>query len=242
MEKQSTDVKGERADDTRRRERERRILETATELFIRWGYKKTTIDDVAREAGVAKGTIYLHWKTREELFMNVLIREWLQAAQEALELIFADPNGVRLHVLTKYTLLVIMKRPLIKALLTRDTEVLGTLIHYMVEKMPTYYEQRTATSIQLFQLMQSKGLVRNDQSPAVLIHNYTAVTMGFLTVEQYLQEPLRLSPEQSVEMLADTIQRVFEPEQPPRLEDIQEVTSYIQQAYTSLLEMVQQKL
>ena len=50
-----------------------RILEAAAELIVRWGYKKTTVDDIARQAGVAKGTIYLHWKTREELFKAVLV-------------------------------------------------------------------------------------------------------------------------------------------------------------------------
>ena len=44
-----------------RKLREERLLDVATTLLVRWGYRKTTIDDVAREAGVGKGTIYLHW-------------------------------------------------------------------------------------------------------------------------------------------------------------------------------------
>jgi len=38
-----------------RTRREERLLDAATNLLVRWGYRKTTIDDVAREAGVGKG-------------------------------------------------------------------------------------------------------------------------------------------------------------------------------------------
>lgn len=47
---------------SKRQERAHRILDAAAELVLRWGYKKTTIDDIAKQAKVAKGTIYLHWK------------------------------------------------------------------------------------------------------------------------------------------------------------------------------------
>ncbi|HEV2580965.1 MAG TPA: helix-turn-helix domain-containing protein [Ktedonobacteraceae bacterium] len=40
--------------------RAERLLDVAAALLVRWGYRKTTLDDVAREAGVGKGTIYLH--------------------------------------------------------------------------------------------------------------------------------------------------------------------------------------
>ncbi len=59
-------------DRSRRQERADRILDAAAELILRWGYRKTTIDDIAKQAGVAKGTIYLHWKTREDLFMALI--------------------------------------------------------------------------------------------------------------------------------------------------------------------------
>src|SRR5260370_39497810 len=55
-----------------RKLREERILEAAATLLVRWGFRKTTIDDVAREAGVAKGTNYLHWRDKNELFLAAL--------------------------------------------------------------------------------------------------------------------------------------------------------------------------
>jgi AcrR family transcriptional regulator len=51
------------------------ILEAATKAFAQHGYKKTSIDDVAKAAGVAKGTVYLACTSKEDLFYQVLHRE-----------------------------------------------------------------------------------------------------------------------------------------------------------------------
>lgn len=44
------------------------ILAAALALFGRYGYRRTSIDDIAREAGVAKGTVYLYVESKEALF------------------------------------------------------------------------------------------------------------------------------------------------------------------------------
>src|SRR5512133_3239278 len=111
----------------KRTERAHRILDAATALILRWGYNKTTIDDIARQAGVAKGTIYLHWKTREALFAGLMTREKLLFAQDFKRRILADPEGCTLRGIAKHTALAVLHRPLIKALVLRDQEVLGKL-------------------------------------------------------------------------------------------------------------------
>ena len=45
-------------EDDKQRGKWRRILFAATELFIQLGYRKTTIDAIAKQAASAKGTIY----------------------------------------------------------------------------------------------------------------------------------------------------------------------------------------
>lgn len=49
------------------------VLNAASELFERYGYKKTTIDDIAAEAGIGKGSVYLRFSSKEELGLA-----WLQ--------------------------------------------------------------------------------------------------------------------------------------------------------------------
>jgi AcrR family transcriptional regulator len=53
-------------------ERRRAIIEAAMDEFIARGYAATRLDDVAKRAGVAKGTIYLHFTDKEALFQELI--------------------------------------------------------------------------------------------------------------------------------------------------------------------------
>lgn len=61
-------------EDPRERTR-RRILAAATEHFVRHGYRKASVDDIARQAGVAKGTVYLHFKSKADLLLHAVALE-----------------------------------------------------------------------------------------------------------------------------------------------------------------------
>ncbi len=61
----------------------RRILAAATSLFARYGYKRTSIDDIAREAEIAKGTIYLYFDSKEACFRGVCAAFLAQMLDEA---------------------------------------------------------------------------------------------------------------------------------------------------------------
>lgn len=58
-------------------ERTRALLDAALTLFGRYGYRRTSVDDIAREARVAKGAVYLSFQSKEELFRT--------AAQQVIE-------------------------------------------------------------------------------------------------------------------------------------------------------------
>jgi AcrR family transcriptional regulator len=71
-------------------ERRQAIIEAAMDEFIARGYAATRLDDVARCAGVAKGTIYLHFTDKEALFQE-LIRTALVPLIDRLAV--APPSG-----------------------------------------------------------------------------------------------------------------------------------------------------
>src|SRR4051794_31297138 len=48
--------------------RPQELLEAAIDLFVERGYAATRLEDVARCAGVSKGTLYLYYENKEELF------------------------------------------------------------------------------------------------------------------------------------------------------------------------------
>lgn len=50
------------------------ILDATDRLLARYGYKKMTIDDLAREVGIGKGSVYLHFKSKEEIALSHIDR------------------------------------------------------------------------------------------------------------------------------------------------------------------------
>jgi TetR/AcrR family fatty acid metabolism transcriptional regulator len=46
------------------------ILDAADRLLAHFGYKKMTVEDIAREAGIGKGTVYLHFASKEEVVLS----------------------------------------------------------------------------------------------------------------------------------------------------------------------------
>lgn len=69
-------------------DRRKQILEAATNSFSLFGYKATTMDQVAKLANVGKGTIYTFFKNKEELFDEIvssLLNEMKREAEEVLD-------------------------------------------------------------------------------------------------------------------------------------------------------------
>jgi AcrR family transcriptional regulator len=83
--------------------RRKRCLRAAEELFKRVGFRAVTMELVAREANVAKATLYSYFKNKDELFIAVsarMARILLSAVQQAL----ANPAGSLQERLTEAVL------------------------------------------------------------------------------------------------------------------------------------------
>lgn len=59
------------------------ILDAARTVFSREGYAASSVEDVAAEAGIAKGTVYLYFKSKEELYLAALLRDIRALGAEA---------------------------------------------------------------------------------------------------------------------------------------------------------------
>src|SRR5436309_11849374 len=51
------------------------ILHAARTVFARQGYADTVVEDIATEAGIAKGTLYLYFPSKEQIYMAALLEE-----------------------------------------------------------------------------------------------------------------------------------------------------------------------
>jgi AcrR family transcriptional regulator len=164
-------------------ERGERILDAAAELVLRWGYKRVTIEDVAKQAGIGKGTVYLHFRTRAELFLSVLMRESVAMTADMLAELERDPMMMLPAEQARMVYVGAMKRPLLRAMFVRDVELLGDLA--TDPAVTPLRRVKTDLFGDMFQILREHGLVRTDmplESQRLLM---SAVQTGF-----YLARPM----------------------------------------------------
>ena len=191
-----------------------RILDAASELLLRYGYSRVTIDDVAQRAEVGKGTVYLHWRTREELFRAVLERELAQALDEVAEGVLADPGSWQMHRVARALFLSIMRRPLLTALFRSDPEVLGKFAGRRAVERDL---RRAVTLGEYVGLLSAHGQLREDLSADDLTLAFMSVWTGFILFEPAggqdgggaAQMPASDSLERRADLLAATLAAAF---------------------------------
>ena len=193
-------------------ERADRILEAAGLLLVSWGHRKVTIEDVARRAGVGKGTVYLHFPTKEVLFLVVIMRAQVDLGLALLADMAVRPEAILPHSLARSLLLEMERSPILHALFTGDTEVLGTVVDTAADDRTSLLRERTKSMESYFLLLGEEGLVRPDLSPQELLHAYGSIITGFLfrplLLEQ--QDQRVLDRQRQSRLLADSVRRTLE--------------------------------
>jgi AcrR family transcriptional regulator len=101
-----------------------RILAAAQHRFEAFGYRRTGMAEIAREAGVAAGTLYRYFENKEQLFeavLDALNERWLARAREAV----AEPGSglERIARLGTASVEIYRERSLLNAVLQRDAEM-----------------------------------------------------------------------------------------------------------------------
>jgi AcrR family transcriptional regulator len=196
-----------------RHERADRILDTARDLLLAWGYRRVTIDELARRAGVGKGTIYLHWRSREEVFQAVSAREAAAMADAIVDAIRTDPAEVALHRYLRRLFVEAMNRPVLRALYTRDADTLGTFLaaahHHRLE------ESKLDVNREYLGVLAAEAMLRPDLRLQDLDYTLPTIVFGFFGAEPFLPSSIGLTLAQKADQLADTVRRAFEPADPP---------------------------
>ena len=83
--------------DRRKREKEKRgekILNVARRIFLKKGIHDTTMEDIARESELGKGTIYLYYKNKEELVYSIMYKSFLTVKEMMEEVASLDLPGI----------------------------------------------------------------------------------------------------------------------------------------------------
>src|SRR5215470_9382063 len=70
------------------------IVDAAIRVFARTGYYNSRVSDIAREAGIASGTIYLYFKTKEEILVTLFREKMAAWVADARREIAVEPDAL----------------------------------------------------------------------------------------------------------------------------------------------------
>ncbi len=120
--------------------REEVILNATDRLLARYGYKKMTIDDLAKEAGIGKGTVYLHFKSKEDVVLSHvdrIVRRLLDRQRAIIESDDAPADKLRQMLLLR----VMFRFDSVQHYTESISEVLRDLRTGLLERRQRWFEE-----------------------------------------------------------------------------------------------------
>lgn len=192
--------------DARQRRRES-IIAAAKGLFTRYGYRKTSMEEVARAARVTKPTIYAYFPSKEDLMLEVIRSEVERIFTGALKLntSIEDPlvRYKRMFIMTDEYL---NRDPFLNGIVRRDPEIVTPRFIDLAREMEMAVMRFLAA--QLKQDME-RGKVRN-YNPLLLAYVLVKIHESFSFMPFYPEA--EFTDEEIADFLDDFISAVLRPE------------------------------
>lgn len=188
--------------------RKENLLKAGSRLFARWGFDKTSVDDIAREAGISKGAVYLEFPNKEALFKAVLYYESIRYSEDWLRRFESDPGEWSFARMFQHSIGAIQLNPLMKALHMRDQQLFGSYLR----RDPELFLIKTSMSTELFRRLQEEGAMRDDISAPVLAYLMSVIGYGLVAGDEVVPSADKVSFEQSLAALGLLLDRGLAPE------------------------------
>jgi AcrR family transcriptional regulator len=210
-----------------------RVLDAAGDLLLRWGYQRVTIDEIARRAGIGKGTVYLHFPNKDALFLTLLLRAQRRNIADVLTEIEADPRNALPSRVNALVYLGVSADPVLRALYLGDAAVLGRLVHEANETLGELAAERAGSVREHFRLLREAGAMRTDLDLDSQVHVMRAVATGFYFIDALPGSPV--DARQRADLIAHTIASALEVADPPR-DALAAVADELTALYASLID------
>ncbi len=185
-------------------QRKKNILQTASRLITHYGFDKTTMEDIAREAGVSKGALYLVWPSKDALFDELIVFEMKRLVLDFQRRMAHDPQSGTIASLYTHGLMALNDNPLVRALYTQDSRVLG---NYVKQQDASRYTRRVLLAEGTIRQMQAANLLRQDIRPEVITHLFSIISVGFIYIGTIIPPADQPPLEEVIRAFSSVIQR-----------------------------------
>lgn len=165
-------------------------MATAIDCFARYGYAGTSIDRIARAAGVTKGALYYHFRDKEQLLFAV-VKERIEAFEQHVlgRLVQVDDPAAALREIARICALNAIQDNHRRFILTLMVEALDTNASLSSEFREMLHRFRSFHR-RLLRQGQERGVFRQDVDVAVAAAQFVS---GILGAEiQFYQDPERI--------------------------------------------------
>ena len=119
------------------------ILDATDRLLTRYGYKKMTIDDLAREVGIGKGSVYLHFSSKEEIALSHIDRI-IERLKANLRMIAAKRSGADKRLREMLVQRVMFRFDSVQHYTQSLNELLAHLRPRLLERRKRYFDEEAA--------------------------------------------------------------------------------------------------
>jgi AcrR family transcriptional regulator len=188
-------------------DRRQRLLQSAAALFSRWGFAKTSVDDIARETGISKGAVYLEFPNKDALFKAVLYWEFARYMRDWLRRFEEDHGDWSLARMIQHSFAAIDSNPFVKALVKRDQQLFGSFLRRNKELARLAISARA----ELFSELQKVGTVRDDISPQVLAYVVSLTGYGLIAGGEVVPDDSQVPFEEALQAWGMLLERGMSP-------------------------------
>ncbi|MEU8632574.1 helix-turn-helix domain-containing protein [Amycolatopsis sp. NPDC048633] len=160
-----------------------RILRVTRDSLLQHGARGISVAEIARAAHIGKGTVYLYWRTKEELVAEVVARDFLAITGEYLALIETDTGAVLPHRMCWTLFRSALEHPFVRAVQVGDVSTIGLLTEHEGTRRLLDLLGPGMLSRSLLELWREHGLARRDWAFDEQAYALRAVLAGFFTLE-----------------------------------------------------------
>jgi AcrR family transcriptional regulator len=208
------------------------ILDAVVSLTISAGPRRLRIDEVAARAGVGKGTVYLHWPSREHLLIAAGAREAAAMYGSVVDAIKADPAEAALSRYLRRHFLETAGRPILTSIFVSDRAELEAVANHPA-RAALAAAKRTAAREHL-DALQTQRLLRSGLDLDEVEYAAEAIAYGFFAAAPLLPDDARFTVEHRADGLAEVLHRAFEPVKTPAPERYEAAAPQVIDAFQRL--------
>ncbi len=185
--------------------RENRILDATAILIVQYGYDKTSVSDIAKKAGISKGAVYLHFKSKDALIYRLILREVEKFLDEWAIRIKNDTSEKVFASMYRHVLALMKEDDFLWALFSKQRWLMGS--GFIDRPNSNIYQQRLGLSDEMLTKLKAVGAIRQDITPATTAYVFNMLNYGYLKLGDVIPEELAPPTDEVVHEIGELVQR-----------------------------------